>query len=45
MNKLGNYINGQWITGDGEGQVLYNAVNGNAIARATTKGLDFNNIL
>lgn len=45
MTKLGNYINGEWITGDGEGQVLYNAVNGDAIAAATTKGLDFKSML
>ncbi len=41
MNKLGNYINGNWITGDGEGQTLYNAVTGESIGAATTKGLDF----
>lgn len=41
MNKLENYISGHWITGDGEGQVLYNAVTGEAIASATTQGLDF----
>jgi len=45
MNKLGNYVHGNWITGDGEGQPLYNAVNGNAIASATTKGLNFADIL
>ena len=41
MNKLQNYITGHWITGDGEGQQLYNAVTGAAIATATTRGLDF----
>ena len=45
MNKLGNYITGQWINGDGEGQALYNAVTGNTIAAATTKGLDFKGII
>ena len=45
MNKLGNYINGQWITGDGDGQLLYNAVTGEAFAAASTKGLDYKNIL
>ncbi|MEP6647927.1 MAG: 3,4-dehydroadipyl-CoA semialdehyde dehydrogenase, partial [Saprospiraceae bacterium] len=45
MNKLENYITGQWITGDGEGQTLYNAVTGDAIAAATSKGLDFKAIL
>jgi oxepin-CoA hydrolase/3-oxo-5,6-dehydrosuberyl-CoA semialdehyde dehydrogenase len=45
MNKLGNYINGNWVTGDGDGQALYNAVTGEAIGSATTKGLDFKSIL
>ncbi|MEQ1798736.1 MAG: phenylacetic acid degradation bifunctional protein PaaZ [Lacibacter sp.] len=44
MNKLGNYITGSWITGDGEGQLLYNAVTSEAIAAASTKGLDFQSI-
>src|SRR5215203_3085938 len=43
--KLENYITGQWITGDGEGQTLYDAVTGESIAYATTKGLDFASIL
>jgi oxepin-CoA hydrolase/3-oxo-5,6-dehydrosuberyl-CoA semialdehyde dehydrogenase len=41
MVKLENYIAGQWITGDGDGQPLYNAVTGETIAAASTKGLDF----
>jgi oxepin-CoA hydrolase / 3-oxo-5,6-dehydrosuberyl-CoA semialdehyde dehydrogenase len=41
MQKLQNYITGQWITGDGDGQTLFNAVTGQPIAAATTKGLDF----
>ncbi|RYG28847.1 MAG: phenylacetic acid degradation bifunctional protein PaaZ, partial [Chitinophagaceae bacterium] len=45
MNKLNNYVTGHWIPGDGDGQVLYNAVNGEALAAATTKGLDFKSIL
>src|ERR1700744_3260513 len=45
MPKLGNYITGSWITGDGEGQPLYNAYNGEIITHATTKGLDFGAIL
>src|SRR6185312_12476880 len=43
--KLGNYVLGNWIEGDGAGQPLYNAVNGDLIATATTKGLDFQGIL
>jgi oxepin-CoA hydrolase/3-oxo-5,6-dehydrosuberyl-CoA semialdehyde dehydrogenase len=45
MTKLGNYVTGQWIAGDGEGQALYNAVNGELIGYASTEGLDFNAIL
>lgn len=45
MVKLENYILGKWVTGDGDGQLLYNAVNGEAIAAATTKGLDYAAIL
>ena len=45
MNKLGNYITGRWITGDGDGQVLYDAVTGDEIAIASTEGLDFASIL
>lgn len=45
MLALENYILGKWIKGDGEGQALYNAVTGDAIATASTKGLDFASIL
>src|SRR5258706_7594290 len=45
MVKLENYIGGKWITGDGDGQVLFNAVNGDPIAAASTKGIDFNSVL
>lgn len=44
MTKLENYIQGNWVAGDGEGQPLYNAINGNVIAHATAKGLDFADI-
>ncbi len=43
--KLQNYVLGNWMEGDGDGQPLYNAVNGQIIANATTKGLDFASIL
>jgi oxepin-CoA hydrolase / 3-oxo-5,6-dehydrosuberyl-CoA semialdehyde dehydrogenase len=41
MQKLENYVTGKWITGDGPGDALFNAVTGEEIARSTTKGLDF----
>lgn len=43
--KLENYITGKWITGDGEGQQLYDAVTGETICYATTKGFNFKDIL
>ena len=45
MNKLENYITGSWITGDGDGQLLYNAVTNETIGAASTKGLDFKSIV
>ncbi|HWC54759.1 MAG TPA: phenylacetic acid degradation bifunctional protein PaaZ [Chitinophagaceae bacterium] len=45
MKKLENYIAGKWITGDGDGQPLYDAVTGETIAAASTKGLDFGAML
>ena len=43
--KLENYIQGNWVTGDGDGVPLINAVNGEEIATSTTKGFDFSDIL
>ena len=45
MNKLENFVEGRWITGDGEGQILYDAVTGETIASATTQGLDFKSMI
>jgi oxepin-CoA hydrolase/3-oxo-5,6-dehydrosuberyl-CoA semialdehyde dehydrogenase len=45
MNKLGNYVLGKWITGDGAGQLLHNAVTGEPIAAATTTGIPFAEVL
>jgi len=45
MSKLGNYITGKWVNGDGDGQALFNAVTGDEIFRATSKGIDFATIL
>jgi oxepin-CoA hydrolase/3-oxo-5,6-dehydrosuberyl-CoA semialdehyde dehydrogenase len=43
--KLGNYILGKWTEGEGDGQPLYNAVTGETVAFATTKGCDFSDML
>jgi oxepin-CoA hydrolase / 3-oxo-5,6-dehydrosuberyl-CoA semialdehyde dehydrogenase len=45
MAALENYVMGKWVRGDGDGQALFNAVTGNAIATASTKGLDMASIL
>jgi oxepin-CoA hydrolase/3-oxo-5,6-dehydrosuberyl-CoA semialdehyde dehydrogenase len=41
MYQVENYIQGSWIKGDGDGQLLFNAVTGEPIAKASTKGIDF----
>ncbi|MEP6465524.1 MAG: phenylacetic acid degradation bifunctional protein PaaZ [Parafilimonas sp.] len=41
MNKLESFVEGNWQKGDGDGQLLHNAVSGEAIVAATTQGLDF----
>ncbi|HKL02302.1 MAG TPA: 3,4-dehydroadipyl-CoA semialdehyde dehydrogenase, partial [Cryomorphaceae bacterium] len=43
--KLENYVLGKWITGDGEGKMLYDAVSGAEVATASSKGLDFADIM
>jgi len=43
--KLQNYALGSWIEGDGDGTALYNAINGDEIARASSKGLEFGAML
>ena len=37
-----NYALDKWVTGEGDGTPLYNAITGNEIGRASSKGLDFN---
>lgn len=43
--QLENYILGKFIKGDGVGQALFNAVTGEQLATASTKGLNFAEIL
>lgn len=42
---LKNYILGDWTAGSGEGQLLVNASNGNAIAIANADGIDLGEVL
>ncbi len=39
--KLKNYALGEWMEGQDEGKPLYNAITGEQIALASSKGLDF----
>ena len=43
--KLGNLVLDRWIDGDGDGNVLTSAVNGNPVASITSDGLDFGSII
>lgn len=43
--KLQNYATGRWIEGEGEGQLLFNAITGEQIASTSSKGLDFSEML
>ncbi|MDQ3192271.1 MAG: phenylacetic acid degradation bifunctional protein PaaZ [Bacteroidota bacterium] len=43
--KLKNYIEGQWVEGEGDGTALFHAVSGEHIKSASTKGLDFKRML
>lgn len=46
MTKLlENYALGRWISGTGEGQALYNAIDGREVGRASSDGLDFQAML
>lgn len=43
--RLENYVLGKWIAGDGDGKQLFDAVSGKEVAVASSKGLDFGEIL
>src|ERR1035437_7487804 len=45
MSKLKNYVQGTWVEGEGTGIAWINAVSGEKIGEATSKGLDFKGML
>ena len=45
MRNYDNYALGKWIKGDGEGTALFNAITGEQIGTATSKGLDFSEMM
>ena len=40
-NQLNNFAYGKWIPGEEKGQELVNAINGDFVASASSKGIDF----
>ena len=45
MKQLNNYIQGQWMAGTGNGQLLTDAVTGEPIAQASTQGINFKSVV
>jgi oxepin-CoA hydrolase/3-oxo-5,6-dehydrosuberyl-CoA semialdehyde dehydrogenase len=45
MRNYENYALGSWIKGDGEGTPLFNAITAKEIGRASSKGLDFSEMM
>ncbi len=45
MKKLGNYVMDRWVEGDGDLQILADAVTGVPVYQAGTRGLDFHDLL
>ncbi len=43
--KLGNYIQGNWVEGEGDGQAIFDAVTGEHFVSASTKGIDLGPVL
>ena len=40
-----NYAMGKWVSGDGDGTPLFNAITGTEIGSANSKGLDFGQMM
>ena len=45
MRNYENYALGNWIKGDGEETPLFNAITGDQIGTASSKGLDFSEMM
>ncbi len=45
MNTIKNYVLGQWVAGEGTETTVFDAITGDIIGSASSKGLDFNSIL
>jgi oxepin-CoA hydrolase/3-oxo-5,6-dehydrosuberyl-CoA semialdehyde dehydrogenase len=45
MNHLQNYFEGNWVSGNGQGQTLYHSITGTPIAEANSGGINFKEML
>ena len=45
MRNYNNYALGKWTKGDGEGTPLFNAITGDQLGTASSKGLDFSEMM
>ena len=45
LTQLKNYAEGKWVAGAGDGEVLHNAITGDAIYTAGSGGLDFGTMM
>jgi len=45
MEKISNYVSGQWVNGDGQELLAENAINGQIIGAVSSAGLDYASIL
>ena len=45
IQKIAHYVEGQWVTGEGDGHILRHAITGEPIFTHSTQGLDFKAIL
>lgn len=45
MNTIKNYVLGQWVAGEGTETTVYDAITGETIGIASSKGIDFSEVL
>ena len=45
MKQYQNYIQGNWVSGDGSETKLFNAINGALIGEVSSKGIDYKSVL
>mgnify|MGYP000214981008 FL=1 len=45
MKQYQNYIQGNWVSGDGSETKLYNAINGAVLGEVSSKGIDYKSVL